>query len=125
MNLKHFSFKTTDPVAAQLDALRPLNTADVVERLNKLKPALADATFAGLSDERAINVLEAPELLRAPQLLQALPRPRRARVLKFRAAQSRRRHQEPPSMPISRCHPLDACEIVTSACVTPPSAWRA
>ncbi|TMN18971.1 magnesium transporter [Pseudoxanthomonas sp. X-1] len=81
MNLKHFSFKTTDPVAAQLDALRPLNTADVVERLNKLKPALADATFAGLSDERAINVLEAPELLRAPQLLQALPRPRRARVL--------------------------------------------
>ncbi|WCE05613.1 magnesium transporter [Pseudoxanthomonas sp. JBR18] len=81
MNLKHFSFKTTDAVAAQLDALRPLNTADVVERLNKLKPALADATFARLSDARAINVLEAPELLRGPQLLQALQRPRRARVL--------------------------------------------
>ncbi|WP_345781309.1 magnesium transporter [Pseudoxanthomonas sp.] len=81
MHLTRFSFKTADQAALQLQSFQSLNTADVVERLNRLKPALACATFVGLADDRAIHVLEQPELQRAPALLLALPRARQALLL--------------------------------------------
>ncbi|SEM46590.1 magnesium transporter [Pseudoxanthomonas sp. GM95] len=81
MNLTRFSFKAADQAALHLQAFRSLNTADVVERLNRLKPAVAGAAFTGLADDRAINVLEQPELQRAPQLLQALAPARQAALL--------------------------------------------
>nr|WP_254775474.1 magnesium transporter [Pseudoxanthomonas sp. GM95] len=79
--MTRFSFKAADQAALHLQAFRSLNTADVVERLNRLKPAVAGAAFTGLADDRAINVLEQPELQRAPQLLQALAPARQAALL--------------------------------------------
>ncbi|MET0289385.1 MAG: magnesium transporter [Pseudoxanthomonas sp.] len=81
MHLTSFAFKTAGQAALHLQALATLNTADAVERLNRLKPALAAATFAGLSDARAIRVLEQPELQRAPTLLRGVPRERMASLL--------------------------------------------
>ncbi|MFT4198772.1 MAG: magnesium transporter [Pseudoxanthomonas sp.] len=81
MNFKPLALRTADAVSAQLAALRALNTADAVERLNRLKPALARQVFAALPRARQVGLLEQPELRDGAALLAGLPTRAAAEVL--------------------------------------------
>lgn len=72
MNLKHLFSIFAGDTAVHTASLAPLNTADAVEHLNGLKPAVAAAVIAVLPTARAVKILEQPELQHAAGIVELL-----------------------------------------------------
>jgi magnesium transporter len=135
--------ETTDP-AVLADTLLRQHVADNVEALNHLDPQAGAAVLARLPADRAVEILDQPELEFAPELVSLLPLEQAGHLLAAtaadRAADIFRRLNEPArSQLLARLDPdtrasierllvyppNTAGSIMTTEFVSVPSTWTA